>query len=87
MEKTLIHFFSAFGSKINKFEQKKLAMNEKNQKTQKLSDCHYSDVINSLLNAFRLKENQKLEKTNRNLLQKGLLKLKYIALGISISVP
>ena len=22
-----------------------------------LSDCHYSDVINSLLNAFRLKKN------------------------------
>ena len=33
MEKTPISFFSTFGSKINKFEQKKLEKNEKIPKT------------------------------------------------------
>jgi hypothetical protein len=33
VEKTPIHIFSAFGSKINKFEWKKSEKNEKNPKT------------------------------------------------------
>ena len=36
MEKTPIHFFSTFGSKINEFERKKSEKNEKIQKTSKL---------------------------------------------------
>ena len=56
MEKTLISFFSTYGSKINEFERKKSEKNEKVPKTQKLQEItltsnshHASGVLYFLL--------------------------------------